>query len=163
MSFNQGTSSGSLSFRPAKFDVEWDGTSEAKASFSLACNEAGASYAAKAYRVFTSSGNARCVEGSGSPSHVWARGDRYYSLSGCDQVFASDISLPATVSSGVATIVFSSVTPTTQTYAWQLTATKGTSARVVIAGKITPIGLNPYKSASGNISLVSGTTAYGCI
>ena len=163
MSFNQGgSSSGTLSFRPAKFDIDWDGVSDAKASFQLACPDTAASYSSKAYAIFTESGEVGCNNG-GSLS-AWSIGERYFTVAGnCARTYATDIALPATVSSGIATIVFSGVSPTTSTYAWQLTATKGTATRVVIAGKISPAGLNPYaQQGGGRISLVSGSTASGC-
>ena len=163
MSFNQGSSSGTLSFRPAKFDIDWDGVSDAKASFQLACPDTAASYSAKAYAIFTESGEVGC--NNGQSLSAWSIGERYFTVAGnCARTYATDIALSATVSSGIATIVFSGVSPTTSTYAWQLTATKGTAAtRVVIAGKISPVGLNPYaQQGGGRISLVSGSTASGC-
>lgn len=169
MSFNQGASSGSLSFRPARYDIEWDGVSEAKASFELACGGTGVSYAAKAYRVFPETGDNNCISTNNSDAGNYVKGDRFWSWdlnalpNNCVKLFAGDITLPATVSSNVATIIFSSITATTHAYAWQLTATKGTATRVVAAGKLEAVGLNPYAPGAGRISLVSGVTASGCL
>jgi hypothetical protein len=162
MSFNQGASSGSLSFRPARYDVEWDGVSEAKASFEMACGGTGVSYAAKAYRVFRESGSIGC-EGSGQVEYV--RGERYYNLTcpGNAKTFASDITLPTTVSGGAVSVTFSAITNTVHAYAWQLTATKGGATRIVVGGKLEAVGLNPYAPGAGRISLVSGVTASGCL
>lgn len=162
MSFNSGASSGSLSFRPARFNVEWDGVSEAKASFELACQGTGVSYSATAYRVFSESGAWLC---EGSSPVEFERGDRYFDL-GCPgniKTPAADFALPATVSGGVATIVFSSVPNTTLVYAWRLTATKGASSRVVIAGRLEAKEPNPYASGASTVQLVSGVTASGCL
>lgn len=162
MSFNQGNSSGSLSFRPARYDVEWDGVSEAKASFELACQGNGVSYAAKAYRVFRDNGSLVC-EGSGPVEYV--RGERYYDL-GCPgniRNFSPDITLPTAASGTSVSVTFSAITSTTHVYAWQLTATKGTATRIVIGGKLQAVGLNPYAAGAGRISLVSGVTASGCL
>lgn len=162
MSFNVGGSSGSLSFRPARYDVEWDGVSEAKASFALACQETGVSYAAKAYHVFEEDVSLVC--GNNNPVEGF-RGERRFTLD-CPanvRVFASDITLPSTVSGGAVSITFSAITATTNVYAWQLTATKGTATRIVIAGKLQAVGLNPYAPGAGRISLVSGVTASGCL
>ena len=162
MSFNQGSSSGSLSFRPARYDVEWDGVSEAKASFELACQGTGVSYAAKAYRVFDEDGDIACENYN---AHEYVRGDRHWALS-CPtntKIFAGDITLPTTVSGGAVSIVFSAITATTHVYAWQLTATKGTATRIVVGGKLEAVSMNPYAAGAGRISLVSGVTASGCL
>lgn len=162
MSFNQGSSSGSLSFRPARYDVEWDGVSEAKASFEMACQGTGVSYSANAYRVFSESGSIGC-EGLGQIPYL--RGARYWDLScpGNIKTFAADIALSATESGGVVSVVFSGVTETEHVYAWQLTATKGTATRIVIGGKLEAVALNAYSGGAGRISLVSGVTASGCL
>ena len=164
MSFNQGASSGSLSFKPARFDVEWDGVSEAKASFQLACQGTCVSYAAKAYRVFSEDGAWTCGVDQYTSVVPYSRGERFFTVnSSCVKTFSGDVNLSATVSNGVATIVFSGVPNTTHVYAWQLTATKGASSRVVIAGKLEAKEPNPYAPGASTISLVSGVTASGCL
>lgn len=164
MSFNRGASSGSgvLSFSPAKWNVEWDGVSEAKASFGLVCQGTGVSYAAKAYRVFDDDGFVRCANNN----YSWQPGERYYDVVNCENntlAYASDITLPATVSSGVATVVFSSVPITAYVYAWSLVATKGTATRIMITGRLEAKEQNPYAGGGSTISFVSGVTASGCL
>jgi len=165
MSFNQGASSGRLSFKPAKFDVEWDGKSTAKASFALECSDTAATYSASAYRVWEEDQEISCSSGTISSTWQTVRGERYYGFNGvCQPAYVSDFSLPLTVSSSVATVVFSSVpaTATSFSHAWYLQATKGTSVRVLVAGKLHGKELNPYVGSGGGVSLVSGVTAFGC-
>jgi hypothetical protein len=165
MSFNQGGSSGRLSFKPAKFNVDWDGKSTAKASFELACNDTAATYSAGAYRVWDDDTEVTCNSGTNESVYQTVTGERWYTFGdSCARVYASDFSLPITASNGVATVVFSSVpaTATSFAHAWYLKATKGTAVRVLVAGKLQGTEMNPYEASGGSISLVSGVTAFGC-
>lgn len=160
MSFSQGVSTGSLSFRPAKFDVEWDGVSEAKASFELTCDDAAAAYSATAYRIWESDGSEVCQQ----LEYQYSRGDRFYTRQAdcVTKVFDPDISLPVTASSGLVTVLFSSVPNTTHVYAWSLKATKSGATKLLVAGKIEAAEPDPYASRGGSIRIVSGVTAYSC-
>lgn len=157
MSFNVGSSSGTLSFRPARFNVDWDGVSQAKATFALACWDTAASYSAVAYRVWESDGTESC---GGSEFSV-KKGSRYYTRNQlCQKINASDVSLSLTVSSGSASVTFSTLD--TNTHAWQLRATKSGVTRVLVAGLVRTVELNPYEPGAGSVNLVSGVTASGC-
>lgn len=160
MSFNVGSSSGTLSFRPARFNVDWDGVSQAKATFALTCWDPAASYSAVAYRVFSADGSYLAC-GGGQISYE--RGRRYfsYSFATCTSTTASDESLPLTVSNGTAVVTFS-VLAANQHHAWQLSATKGGVTRVLITGLVRTVELNPYEPGAGSVNLVSGVTASGC-
>ena len=158
MSFNVGSGSGTLSFRPARFNVEWDGVSQAKATFALTCWDPAASYSAVAYRVWPEDGALGC---SGFPVE-YERGTRHWTLNGsCQKVFASDVSLSMSAASGTAQVTFSSLS-TTEQHAWQLRATKGGVTRVLIAGLVRTVELNPYEPGAGSVQAVSGVTASGC-
>lgn len=162
MSFNQGSGSGTLSFRPATFNVEWDGVSEAKATFGLECWDTAATYSAVAYPVWESDGVEVCNSNTAT-EHQYTRGQRHFSLNNsCQKVDAPNVTLPVTASNAVATIRFSAITSYFNAYAWSLTATKGTVTRVVIAGRISQIDQNPYARSSPTVSLISGFTASGC-
>lgn len=163
MSFNVGSSSGTLSFRPAQFNVDWDGVSQAKATFALACWDTAATYSAIAYSVFTEDGALACSAGGIQVSPVeYERGARYWTFNGsCQQVFAPDVSLSMSAANGTAQVTFSSLSTTAQ-HAWQLRATKGGTTRVLIAGLVRTVGLNPYEAGAGSVNAVSGVTASGC-
>ena len=161
MSFNVGSSSGTLSFRPARFNVDWDGVSQAKATFALTCWDPAASYSAVAYRVWSEDGSLGCQNGGAGGQGNYKRGDRHWSWVGqCQQVFASDVSLPMSAANGTATVTFSGLG--TNPHAWQLRATKSGVTRVLIAGLVRVVELNPFEPGAGSVNLVSGVTASGC-
>lgn len=164
MSFNQGSGSGTLSFRPATFNVDWDGVSDAKATFELACWDTAATYSAVAYPVFRSSGELECTYAGQTSQYPYALGQRVFALNGlCQPVPLPEVTLPLTAANALATIRFSAITSVSYAHAWRLTATKGTSARVIIEGRVTPFEQNPYAQSGGpSVSLVSGVTAAGC-
>lgn len=163
MSFNVGSGSGTLSFRPATFNVEWDGVSDAKATFDLECWDAGASYSAVAYPVWSDSGVEVCSNNTAS-KYTHTRGQRLFYINGaCQQIDFPSVTLPVTAANSLATIRFSAITSVSYAHAWRLTATKGTATRVVIEGRVTPYSQNPYANSGGStVSLVSGVTASGC-
>jgi len=163
MSFNVGSGSGTLSFRPARFNVEWDGVSQAKATFALTCWDPAASYSAVAYQVFAADGAIECSAGGITVSPIeYKRGARHWTFNNsCGRVFASDVSLPMSAASGTATVTFSSLS-TTEQHAWQLRATKSGVTRVLIAGLVRTVELNPYEPGAGSVQAVSGVTASGC-
>ena len=162
MSFNVGSGSGTLSFRPARFNVEWDGVSQAKATFALTCWDPAASYSAIAYRVWPEDGAIGCQAGGAGGTGEYKRGDRHWSWVGqCQQVFASDVSLSMSAANGTASVTFSGLA-SAQHHAWQLRATKGGVTRVLIAGLVRTVELNPYEPGAGSVQAVSGVTASGC-
>lgn len=162
MSFNQGSGSGTLSFRPATFNVDWDGVSEAKATFELACWDAAATYSAVAYPVWSSAGVAVC-DSNTATEYQYTRGQRLFYLDDCQKIDFGNVTLPVTAANATATIRFSAITSVSYAHAWRLTATKGTSTRVIIEGRVTPFAQNPYAQSGGpSVSLVSGVTASGC-
>ena len=163
MSFNVGSGSGTLSFRPARFNVDWDGVSHAKATFALTCWDPAASYSAIAYRVWEKDGVISCSSGGIEYSPVeYERGTRHWDFnSSCQKVLASDVSLSMSAANGTAQVTFSSLSTTVQ-HAWQLRATKSGVARVLIAGLVRTVELNPYESGGGSVNAVSGVTASGC-
>lgn len=162
MSFNfsSTSSSSALSFRPETLNVEWDGVSDAKAIVGLACWDSAASYSAVAYPVYSSSGVAIC----NAVEHAYTRGQRVFSFgSGCQKIDFPNVALPVTAANATAAILFSAITSVDYAHAWRMTATKGTSSRAIIEGRVTPISQNPYVSSGGpTVSLVSGVTASGC-
>lgn len=164
MSFNQGSGSGTLSFRPATFNVDWDGVSDAKATFELACWDTAASYSAVAYPVYSSSGEEQCTVGGTTSQYPYVRGQRVFAFgAACLQVELPAVTLPVTAANALATIRFSVITSVSYAHAWRLTATKGTATRVIIDGRVTPFAQNPYAQSGGpSVSLVSGVTASGC-
>lgn len=163
MSFSQGSSSGTLSFRPARFNVEWDGVSQAKATFELTCWDTAASYSAVAYRVWPEDGSLGCSSGGVTVNAIeYERGARHWTFNGsCQRVFASDESLSMSAANGTAQVTFSSLSTTAQ-HAWQLRATKSGVTRVLIAGLVRTVELNPYEPGAGSVQAVSGVTASGC-
>jgi hypothetical protein len=158
----------SISFRPATLHVNWDGVSEAQASFELACYDSAATYSVAAYPVHETS--ARYTYAPGNTTSTWSpfvvayeRGDRLVSWSdnGYDQpvpYIHPNITLPSTVSSGIATIKFSAITANYFTHAWTLTGTKGTVTRVLVAGGVFVKTPGPYSPGA----FVGGVTASGC-
>lgn len=163
MSFNVGSGSGTLSFRPARFNVDWDGVSQAKATFALTCWDPAASYSAIAYQVWDRDGELGCSSGGIQVSPIeYERGERYWTFNGsCQRVFASDTSLSMSAANGTAQVTFSSLSTTAQ-HAWQLRATKSGVTRVLIAGLVRTVELNPYEPGGGSVNAVSGVTASGC-
>lgn len=163
MSFNQGASSGTLSFRPARFNVDWDGVSQAKATFELTCWDTAATYSAIAYQVWPENGSLGCSSGGISVGpYEYERGERLWSFNGsCERVYASDVSLSMSSANGTAQVTFSSLSTVAQ-HAWQLRATKSGTTRVLIAGLVRTVELNPYEPGAGSVNAVSGVTASGC-
>lgn len=167
MSFQIGSSSGSLSFSAARYNVTWDGVSQAKASFELACHDTAASYSAVSYPVFATSGE--ISHGCGSNPVAFARGQRAFEITGCNgpvpvKSFSPDVSLPTTVAASSISILFSAITNTnfTSTHAWKLTATKSGVTRVLLAGQLLIKPFSPFDSGGSSVSLVGGVTASGC-
>ena len=158
MSFNVGSSSGTLSFRPARFNVDWDGVSQANATFALTCWDTAASYSAVAYRVF----DADKTETIGGVEFSVRRGERFYSRNPQtgSQTFATDVQLSVAAANGAAQVTFSSLPG--YAHAWYLQATKSGVTRVLIAGLVRVVELNPYEPGAGSVQAVSGVTASGC-
>lgn len=163
MSFTTDSSDKTISFRPATLHINWDGVSEAKASFELSCFDGAASYSAVAYPAFTASGSVSAGPTSSPVIYKWNRGDRIFTVtydgtSPPFRTFLPNVSIPTTVTSGTATLRFSAITATTFVHAWQLSGTKGTVTRVLVAGGVFPNMPSPYSSGS----FVGGITASGC-
>lgn len=167
MSFTvSNNSSGTLRFRPAVWNVEWDGESESKVSFELACVNTNSTFQAVAFPVFTSQEIFQCPSDWTFIRGAYP-GDRLFSvnqigglLQGCTQDFEPDVSLPLTVSSNIATIVFSQITNTTRIHSWTLKAVDGTSTRLVITGRWKVVKVNPWINKPGDITFVSNVTAH---
>lgn len=168
MSFNvSGGSSGTLRFRPAVWNVEWDGESESKVSFELACVDTNSTFQAVAFPVFTSMGAYQCPT-DWTIIRGYLPGDRLFELNpiggpmqeGCDQIFYPDVTLPLTMSSNVATVIFSNITTTNKIHTWTLKSTQGTATRLLVTGRWKVVKVNPWSNKPGDITFVSGVTAH---
>lgn len=161
MSFNLTSNpSNVLRFGPAKFDVEWDGVSEAKATFELSCFSSAATYEAIAYPVWTSSGIANFTTSS---TTLYTMGTRQFSFDDNGfKLFEPNALLAVTASSGTASVAFSTLTATHSVYAWQLRRFDGTATCVLVTGKLQAEAPNPYSRGNGVSGIVSGATAVGC-
>lgn len=158
-----------INFLPLTYNIKWDGQSNARAAVDLPCYDAGATYSAAAYPVATAYYSIQAGPNSNN-LYTFEReqGQRAYNSVAYDGTNASftlspDISLPLTVSSGVATIVFSTITATSHSgYAWSLKGVKGTSTQVLLRGRIQIEEQNPYRNSAGSSYVASGATAFGC-
>lgn len=159
-----------ISFLPLSYNVKWDGESQANAAIELPCSDTAATYSVSAFPVYTASGRitvAKIGDTADTYTFSFARGDRVYAQLGWDGSqpsfnFAPAVSLPVTVSSNVATIVFSGITATAfPVHAWKLKAVKSTTTRVLLRGRV-EIDTNPYGRDSSTVYAASGVTAYGC-
>jgi hypothetical protein len=159
MAINLDGTSRTIDFRPQQYNILWDGTSYAKASLALACDDTAASHAAVAYPVWGVTATS-----CGGSLYEGIRGARKWTFgTSCQVIQSPDISLPLTVSSGVATIVFSGVTATGDVHGWQLTSTKNGNTRVIAFGRIEPSWLDVFGSSSGgSTQFVEGATAVSC-
>lgn len=159
-----------ISFLPLSYNVKWDGESHANAAIELPCSDTAATYSVSAFPIYTASGRITVSNGGDTTdtyTFSFARGDRVYATvlwNGVSpsSVLAPAVSLPVTVSSNVATIVFSGITATAfRAHAWNLKAVKSTTTRVLLRGRV-EIDTNPYGRDSSTVYAASGVTAYGC-
>lgn len=155
-----------MRFRPAVWNVEWDGESESKVSFELACVNTNASFSAVAFPVFTSQETIKCpvdvtfIRGAYPGDRLFSVNSLYSNEDTCEQVFSPDVSLPLTMSSNVATIIFSGITNTSRIHSWTLKSTDGTSTRMLITGRWKVVKVNPWVNRPGDITFVSNVTAH---
>lgn len=169
MSFQVGNGlSGTVKFRPAVWNLEWDGVTEAKVSFELACVNTASTYEAIAYPVHTNLSIVQCpFDWTFIRGHY--PGDRFWEMhtvgneigdGTCELEYAPDVSLPITMSSNVATIIFSDITNTSQVHSWVLRSNNGTSTHQHVTGRIKVIRISPWLNSPGSITNLASVTPH---
>lgn len=165
MSFNFAAASGKVTFAPQTFDVFWDGQSRAKATFGVECFSTAATYSAYAYQIFETTRIEVCPFNTNSLFYEF-KGDRYSFFepqnTACVRLFRADIPLSTTAANGSVSVLFSTLTYTPAVYAWKLVSQKQNDTEVLVTGRITPSGFNPYTKTQPTNAIVSGITAGGC-
>jgi len=165
MPYNASTAPSSLSFRPATYNIAWDGVSKAQATFELACFSTAATYSAFAYPVFASKSTVACGTGTNAVVYTQFKGERVFTLgTACQILSKGNVQLPITAANSTAAILFSAVTSNLEySHAWQLVATKSSGTQVLIGGRIDIQTFDPYERSRPTEAPATFVEINGCL
>lgn len=183
MSFTVGslTTSTSLTFKPARLDIGWDGVSNGKVAILPACNDTSstATYSVKVIQVFPAAATKTLYASGVTYSYSASAGEPFRNNHTNDAQVATPFMVGSTLNTASGEVSFELMpsdtnytavmdfatyrTSQASSYQWSVEQARGTAVQLVAVGQLNRTPPNAFSADTGYGSLVQNQTAYFCI